>query len=121
MTLPRRFRCVAAVLVSTVAISVWGALSVERDASSGISWVCGEDGGRIVGVGRVNVKQSDWQCDVSATEEQDKVVFRFEASGGKGAPQGWTFRMPLGKDAKKTSKEKVFKMGRWRRHPAGRS
>ena len=119
MTLPRRFRCVAAVLVSTVAMSVWGALSVERDASSGISWICGEDGGRIVGVGRVNVKQGGWRCDVSATEAQDKVVFCFEASGGKSAPHGWTFRMPLGKDAEKTAREKVFKIGRWRRHPAG--
>ena len=94
-----------------------GSLYVEK-ARDGVSWVCGADGGRIVGVGRVNVKQEGWTSGVASTQCGERVVFRFSAHGGKGAPERWTLRMPLAHGASKESV--VVKPGRWRRHAAGR-
>ncbi len=118
MTLPGRCRCVVAVLASAAVISVRGALSVERDVSSGISWVCGASGARIVGVGAVRVKQDGWDCDVTVTQRTDCVVARIVASGGKGRPDKWTIPTPLATGAAKDGFS--FKPGRWRRNAAGR-
>ena len=95
-----------------------GSLSVERDDMSGVSWICGTDGARIVGVGAVRVKQKGWKCDVSVTQRMDSVVARIVASGGKGRPDKWALMTPLANGAEKEAFS--FKPGRWRRHAAGR-
>ncbi|MBR3084877.1 MAG: hypothetical protein IKH04_00595 [Kiritimatiellae bacterium] len=107
---------VVAVLLSAATVA-HGGLSVELD-SSGVSWICGEDGGRIIGVGALRVKQKGWRGSVSVTQEEDCVVAVFTAAGGEGRPHGWTVPTPLGKGARK--EPFPIKAGRWRRHPAGR-
>lgn len=104
---------VAALLAATV----HGALRVERGVG-GVSWICGEDGGRIIGVGALRMKQKGWRSAVSVTQEEDRVVAVFTAEGGEGRPHGWTVHTPLGPGARKDAFP--FKPGRWRRHPAGR-
>ena len=108
----------AAAAVTLLAASMaLGGLSVEKDAP-GISWICGEDGGRIIGVGALRMKQKGWRSAVSVTQEEDRVVAVFTAEGGEGRPHGWTVPTPLGEGARK--EQFPLKAGRWRRHPAGR-
>lgn len=109
-----KWAAAAALLSAAVA---HGGLRVERD-SSGVSWICGGDGGRIVGVGALRVKQKGWRSAVAVTQEEDRVVAVFTAAGGEGRPHGWTVPTPLGGGARK--EPFPIKAGRWRRHPVGR-
>ena len=104
------------VLLST-AVAAHGGLSVGS-AQDGVRWICGGDGGRIIGVGAPRMKQKGWHCDVSVTQNADRVVAVFTAEGGEGEPHGWTVPTPLGDGARK--EPFPLKAGRWRRHAAGR-
>ena len=112
---PRALLTAAALLAAAVGSSA--GLSVERDAA-GVSWICGEDGGRIVGIGAMRVKQKGWRCDVAVSQGAGRVAVRATAAGGDGSPHGWTLRMPLGDGAAKELHP--VKPGRWRRYEAGR-
>ena len=113
-----RLRIAAVAALLSAAAVAHGRLRVERDAS-GVSWICGGDGGRIVGVGALRVKQKGWRSAVAVTQEEaDRVVALFTAEGGEGRPHGWTVPTPLGEGARK--EPFPLKAGRWRRHPAGR-
>jgi len=113
-----RLRIAAVAALLSAAAVAHGGLRVERDPS-GVSWICGGDGGRIVGVGALRMKQKGWRSAVAVTQEEaDRVVAVFTAEGGEGRPHGWTVPTPLGEGARK--EPFPLKAGRWRRHPAGR-
>lgn len=101
------------------ALSVSASASpVTRTADGGVTWVCGTNGEHVVGIGRLRMKQKGWTPGVSVSNAAGAAVFRFTATGGEGAPAGWTVRMITADDAEKI--RKVEKIGRWRRHAAGR-
>ena len=115
----RKNRFLLAAVFSAVCLALpCYASRVERDDASGVSWVCGAGGARIVGVGAVRMKQKGWNCDVSVTQRTDCVVARIVASGGKGRPDKWTLMTPLANGVEK--EDFSFKPGRWRRHSVGR-
>ncbi|MBO5751852.1 MAG: hypothetical protein J6R80_05555 [Kiritimatiellae bacterium] len=87
-------------------------------AEKGIDWILGTNGTKIVGIGHLRMKQKGWKYEKKLASTDDSVEFAFSASGGEGRPGGWTVRMPLGADSVK--EERIEKIGRWRRHPAGR-
>lgn len=87
-------------------------------SEKGIDWILGTNGIRVVGVGHLRMKQKGWKYEKKLKQTEDAVEFSFSASGGEGRPAGWTVRMPLGSDSVK--EERIEKIGRWRRHSAGR-
>ena len=112
------FRIAAVAAFLSAAAVAHGGLSIER-GNDGVSWICGDDGGRIVGIGSVRLKQKGWRGDVVVTQGVDSVVASIEVRGGGEEPsRTCTLLMPHGEGAAKG--QFPVKPGRWRRHEAGR-